>query len=280
MAYHEHSLINPRFEFGRNWQRFVSSLDEERVTEAERSLREMLGLETLAGKTMLDVGSGSGLFSLAAMRLGAQRVHSFDYDPQSVACTQALKRRYFPEVTNWTIDQGDVLNQDYLRSLGQWDIVYAWGVLHHTGDMWRALGDVDMLVKDNGILFISIYNDQGVRSKLWRRIKAFYNRGDWERRLVLGVFIPYFVLGHFIVDVLRGSHPLRSYADYRKRRGMARYTNWIDWLGGYPFEFAKPEDIFDFYHRRGYRLQRLVTCGGKAGCNEFVFRKDAPRPST
>src|SRR5215203_6429280 len=95
-SFEEDIAAGQRFEFGKNWQRFLSVLDDERIVEAERSLTEMLGGKTLTGKTFLDVGCGSGLFSLAAMRLGAERVHSFDYDPRSVACTQELKRRYFP----------------------------------------------------------------------------------------------------------------------------------------------------------------------------------------
>ncbi|HYY59119.1 MAG TPA: class I SAM-dependent methyltransferase, partial [Pyrinomonadaceae bacterium] len=127
-----------RFEFGRNWRRFLSTLDEERILEAERSLRLMLEAETLDGKSFLDIGSGSGLFSLAARRLGA-RVHSFDYDAESVACAQELKQRFFAGDADWTIERGSVLDSDYVKRLGQFDIVYSWGVLHHTGAMWRAL---------------------------------------------------------------------------------------------------------------------------------------------
>ena len=95
-----------RFKFGKNWLQFLSVVDDHRIDEAERSLRERLGVEGLAGKTFLDAGSGSGLFSLAAMRLGAERVYSFDYDPQSVACTQELRQRYNPGASNWIIHQG------------------------------------------------------------------------------------------------------------------------------------------------------------------------------
>src|SRR5216684_1208054 len=153
-----------RFAFGRNWQRFLRVLNDDRIGEAEKSLQAMLQVDDLRGKSFLDVGSGSGLFSLAAMRLGAARVHSFDYDPRSVACAQELKRRYFHEAGNWTIEQGSVLDQAYVTRLGEFDVVYSWGVLHHTGNMWQALENVVAPVASKGRLFIALYNDQGLRS--------------------------------------------------------------------------------------------------------------------
>src|SRR3954468_18473496 len=147
---HAHEIeAGERFGFGANWARFLLHLDEQRIEDAERSLQQMLGLPSRQGLPFLDPGSGSGLVSLAARRLGAT-VHSFDYDPQSVACTRALRQKFFAGDPRWVVESGSVLDADYLKALDRWDIVYSWGVLHHTGDQWRALANASALVADGG----------------------------------------------------------------------------------------------------------------------------------
>jgi len=259
-----------RFAFGENWQRFLSVLDEHRILKAEDSLRRMLDLPDLRGRTFLDIGCGSGLFSLAARRLGAH-VDCFDYDPQSVACAQELRLRYFPQDPDWRIEQGSVLDANYLAGLGCFDVVYSWGVLHHTGAMWQALENAAGRVAPAGKLCIAIYNDQGKISNRWRAIKHTYNRLPGGLRFL--VTIP--VLIHLywrrtLKDLLRG-HPFESWRNEGRERGMSPWRDLIDWVGGYPFEVAKPEAIVDFYLRRGFTLTRLTTCGGSLGCNEYVF---------
>lgn len=264
-----------RFAFGKNWQRFLSRLNEYRIHKAEESLRNMLGLETLAGKRYLDIGSGSGLFSLAARRLGAH-VHSFDYDPQSVACTRYLRDRFFPGDAHWIVESGSILDENYVRTLGTFDIVYSWGVLHHTGDMWRALQNATLPAASGSLLFIAIYNDQGPWSQRWLKIKRLYNRLPGALKfpyaaIVLGLY----EVRHMVPDLLRlqfGSY-VRKWTQYADSslRGMSKWHDMIDWIGGYPFEVAKPEDILTFMRTRGWQLERLRTCAGGWGCNEFVF---------
>lgn len=266
------SVAGPdRFAFGENWRRFLAVVDDHRINEAEKSLVEMLGRPRLDGLRFIDVGSGSGLFSLAAWRLGAT-VHSFDFDPASVACTLEMRRRFASDDRRWTVERGSALDADYLRSLGTADIVYSWGVLHHTGAMHRAMELVAGLVAPGGTLYISLYNDQGWQSRVWWFVKRAYNA--LPRALHFLVVAPVMLLlwGPAVVsDVIHG-HPFSSFRNYSSTRGMSVWHDLFDWVGGFPYEVARPENVVTFYQQRGFDLRRLEKKHG-LGCNEFVFRE-------
>lgn len=270
------STDEKRFEFGRNWRAFLTTVEEPHVALAEKSLGDLLRMESLRGSHFLDVGCGSGLFSLAAHRLGAQ-VLSFDFDVQSVATTRALKERFASGDSAWRIEQGSVLDGNYLAGLGQWDIVYSWGVLHHTGSLWQALDGLLQSVAQNGVLAIAIYNDEGLPSRLWRVVKRSYVSVPPLRPVLLAFSAAILWGPSLFLDFLKGG--LTGWlTNYRKQRAMSRWHDLVDWVGGYPFEVATPKQITAFCELRGYRLERLISTQ-RLGCNEFCFRKVSANPS-
>jgi len=262
-----------RFGFGENWSRFLTDVDEHRIRAAEASLGGMLGVERLDGMRFLDIGSGSGLSSLAARRLGAG-VRSFDFDPESVACTEELRRRFRAEDDGWRIEQGSVLDRAYMESLGHFDIVYSWGVLHHTGEMWVALEHAAARVAPSGRIFVAIYADQGWKSHAWWFVKLAYNR-------LPGFLRPAFValasaLSRILVIVkyTLKLQPLKGIAPMfrgRRERGMSARYDRVDWFGGFPYEFARLETLVAWLEARGFAIETTQPAGSH-GCHEIVAR--------
>lgn len=260
-----------RFAFGRNWKSFLTTLDEYRVDEARRRLCESLGRDQLRGLRVLDIGSGSGLSSLVMHQLGADVV-AFDYDADSVACTEELRRRYAPDATNWQIMQGSALDPAFMAGLGEFDLVHSWGVLHHTGAMWPAIDLAATCVTRQGTLLLALYNDQGLRSRIWHTIKRIYCTSTPGRWLVGASFYPLFAMYAISQDLRHLRMPGTHAREYVRKRGMSIFHDWRDWLGGYPFEVAKPQDVMSRLSANGFELQRQALTRG-LGCNEFVFKR-------
>ena len=261
-----------RYGFGRNWQRYLAETDsslDARLADARRYLAGLIPWPDLQGHSFLDVGSGSGLFSLAARALGAAPVVSLDYDADAVAATEQLRQRV--QATDWQVLQGDMLDAARLAALGTFDFVHCAGVAHHTGDMWRALANLDGLVAPNGILFVSIYNRMALMSPLWRRVKWLYNRLG---PLNVLIFYPYVALW-IVYWLLRLRNPVAAIRNYgRGDRGMSFFRDVDDWLGGYPYEYATCGELFAFFHDRGFDLVRL-DASTSWGLNNFVFVRRA-----
>lgn len=271
-TYEESYKEKNHFSFGRNWQDFLKTLDDTRIEEAKKSLIEFLGgEENIKGKSFVDVGCGSGLFSLAAFLLGASRVVSADVDEFSVACVTYLREKE-GNPHNWEIRKGSALDAGFLKSLGEFDIVYSWGVLHHTGDMYRALDNVRSLVDQNGVLYIALYNKfslsfRGGTSEFWLKVKKLYNNsGFFIKRVMDAIYATYSVFA--LLAAFR--NPFSYIKNYRSNRGMNWYRDIIDWIGGYPYEYASVEEIVNFFSERSIFLKKLNAVNG-LGCNEFLF---------
>lgn len=267
------------FAFGRNWQAFVDRyLNEERVAEAMKSLAAFCRGYGLKGRTFLDAGCGSGLFSLAALRLGASRVVSFDVDADSVRCCELLRTRE-GDPSNWRVTHGSILDERFVSSLGAFDCVYSWGVLHHTGDLWRGVRNAAGLVAPGGIMYLAIYNRaDGIAlypdgrfgpSAFWSRVKRLYSSAPLAaQKLTDAAVISFLVLAY----CLTLQNPVRKIRSHKELRGMSWRIDISDWLGGYPYEYASVAEVFAFVRGLGFSLENL-KCTNGLGNNEYLFAR-------
>jgi 2-polyprenyl-3-methyl-5-hydroxy-6-metoxy-1,4-benzoquinol methylase len=265
------------FRFGENWQRFLAEeLDPERERIAAESLKSLVGRD-LEGRSFLDIGCGSGLFSLSAHRAGARPIVSVDVDPQSVAATDSLRAAAGgPE--DWRVLHGSILDEQLVEQLEPAEIVYSWGVLHHTGDMWQAIRNATRLVAPGGLFCIAIYNKVSGRyldSNRWLRIKRTYNHAPRVGQVAMeAAYTAYWAVAEV---VRRKQTPWRAAREYKARRGMAVRTDLVDWLGGYPYEFATAEELVRFCEDGcGLSVRTVVEAPPRdLGNHELVFERPA-----
>jgi SAM-dependent methyltransferase len=252
------------FKFGENWASFSRNMDESRIEEAMQSLRKLFSENALAGKSFLDVGCGSGLFSIAAARLGAHPVLGLDADPVSVATSQRNAAQWLKDPSLISFRQLSILDADQMNKLDTFDIVYSWGVLHHTGDMKAALENAGQRVAPSGILMIAIY-DKHWSSLLWKSIKWLYNRvGRLGQTVLIWVFTPVIFIAKWMVTL---KNPLKM------QRGMEFMHNIVDWVGGYPYEYASIAEMITALEKIGFEMLGVLPSKVPTGCNEFVCRK-------
>lgn len=254
-----------RFGFGKNWKNFSEKLRPEDYFGARESLEKLV--PSLKDKTFLDVGCGCGLFSIAATALGAKKVLGIDVDPECIATSKKL----VDEVYKWDPKvRKDAIEFRAESILGEnagperYDIVYSWGVLHHTGDMYKAFDAIKNLVADRGILVLAIYN-RHFTSPVWKAIKYTYTKSpQFLRKILIFLFL---IVKFFGVLITSRQNPLK------RQRGMRYYTDVVDWVGGYPYEYASIDEVRDFFEARGFVLKNCIKTAGFTGCNEFVFEK-------
>ena len=271
-----------KFAFGWNWSSFLSTLNDERIEAAQESMQSLLGMSDLQNRRFLDAGSGSGLFSLSAYRLGAN-VTSFDVDHDSVGCTQELRKRFCADISKWVVLHGSLTDTEFLKNLGEFDIIYCWGVAHHTGHMWVSIDNLTARIGPGGWLVLAIYNDQLYISRAWSGVKQIYQRlPGWLRPVFVAAIGSFTFLKRLTITLLAGLLrlvtlrnplvPVTNWIRETQARGMHGWYDLVDWVGGWPFEVARPEEIFRFMRDRGFTLQEMTTSTGH-GCNEFVFMR-------
>ena len=257
---------NVAFDFGKNWREFSDkALDDCRFASAFASLEELMPAGRLKGATFLDIGCGSGIFAIAASIAGARKVIGIDVSKTSIETSISNMQKFAPQ-SDITFYHKSIFDAD-VAQMGRFDIVYSWGALHHTGDMRRAIDIACDLAGPGSLLVLAIYNKHW-SCGMWKRIKWFYNHvpGFIQQVMVWGF---YFVIATAKLVVTR-RNPFR-----RKRRGMSFYYDVVDWLGGYPYEYATKEEVTNYVKNKGFECIKFVAPAVPTGCNEFVFEKRA-----
>ncbi|MCK6417635.1 MAG: class I SAM-dependent methyltransferase [Alphaproteobacteria bacterium] len=266
--------VQTHFKFGENWADFAQHIGMEKIIRAQEALLSLLPESEWQNRSILDIGCGSGLHALAMLRLGAASVCCVDFDPQSVTTAKDLLQNYAPG-ENWHVQEGNILRTPELPK-APYDIVYSWGVLHHTGALWAALDHAALYVRPGGCLVIALYK-QTPLCRFWQIEKKFYKSAPrFVRRVCETVYMALYGLAYSAA----GGNFSAYLRNYHVKRGMNFITDVRDWLGGYPYESATPQDVNDFMTQRGFMLEKcfntqpMKACGlFGSGCAEYVFRK-------
>lgn len=268
-----------KFTFGKNWKEFTTKhLTQKQIEISKKSLTSFYKIKDLKGKSFLDIGCGSGMFSLAAINLHASKVTSIDIDPESVNCCRKFWKQ-LQKPNYWKIKRASILNRDYIKSLGKYDFVYAWGVLHHTGKMWQAIDNTCLTIKKNGLLYLAIYNKEDNiciykdgrfgTSYFWLKIKKIYKNSHFIARMFVDYILEFILIISYLI---RFKNPRIEIENHNNLRGMSWKTDIKDWMGGYPYEFAQTDEIFNYLYNKGFNLKHL-KCGNGLRNNEYLFIK-------
>jgi 2-polyprenyl-6-hydroxyphenyl methylase/3-demethylubiquinone-9 3-methyltransferase len=265
--------ISKRFQFGKNWMDYAEkNFSQERVDASKKHILDFIAGKDLHGLSFLDIGCGSGLHSMAALQAGARVIHGFDYDPDSVAATRYIRTKA-GDPANWTVGQGSVLDDSFMEGMPQYDLVYSWGVLHHTGEVWHAIRNAAGRVKPGGgVLYRALYSADiqidPPRNSGWMSNGSTFRRAGSPGAAWIFWYILRFNLRW---NILRIPAFLQDAYRYKKHRGMNILTDIRDWLGGWPMEFVYDADAVRYCEALGFRLERMVT--GEAN-TEFLFVKE------
>lgn len=253
------------FSFGQNWKNYASHMDDSAINLAREDIEEWLGKYLITNQRVLDIGSGSGIHSYIFSQKGAKELISFDYDPYSVETTKNFWVKAGKPKT-WQIMQGSVLDQDFLNQLGKFNIVYAWGVLHHTGQIWKAIENALSLVETKGYFFVSIYT-KGPLYPTHLALKQKYNQAsNWGKKYLEFKEI----FGHMKQRLKKRKNPFGW--NQTKERGMSVYYDIIDWLGGLPYEVASPTEMTEFCQKFGFEVKKMKELP-EGGCSQYLFKR-------
>lgn len=264
--------LENHFDFGKNWREYSQKINEDRLRIAELSLTKFFHKEGIKGKTFIDIGCGSGLFSIAALRQGCKNLLAIDIDPICVSITKNNIKKYWNE-PNWHCKVKSVFDLDK-NEIGEFDLVYSWGVLHHTGSMLEAIESASQLIDKEGKMLLGLYQ-KTILCPFWVLEKKIYHRSSSStQKMIRELFYKLFSF----LSLFQYRHINKIIHKHKQKRGMDYFCDLHDWLGGYPYESISPKSFNDFISTIGLKIQKQSICNEGfgltgSGVNEYLVYK-------
>lgn len=266
-------LVEEHFQFGKNWNNFSNSISKNNINNSLKSIQNLISKKDIENKSILDIGCGSGLSLLSFLKLGAKSVCGVDIDPMSVKTAKSVIEKYYNN-KNWSVEEKSIFDIN-LKTYPKFDLVYSWGVLHHTGDMWRSIDIASSLLKKNGVIFLALYQKTKL-CKFWELEKRFYvNSPKIIQKIIRTLFKTLYISGLIVSK----KNPKVFFQNYKEKRGMEWHYDIHDWLGGYPYESIKRRDLEIFLNKKGFVIENYFYKKNKlfgllgSHCDEFIARK-------
>ena len=265
-----------KFKFGENWLKFNKLINYKKILQATKSLKKYN--IKFKKKSFLDVGCGSGLFSLAASTMGCNKIYSIDVDNSSIKSTQIVRNNFKKKSLNWKVEKVSLIGDNFKKKCFNYDIIYCWGVAHHTGNMFKAFKNLSDVAKLNSYLIIAIYNDEGLKSKIWWLIKFIYNFVPQGLKKLYAFFIMSIIRKLYVIIRLLFTLKFNELYSFLKKktkrtRGMNKEIDIMDWVGGYPYEYIKFNDLKKYFIAKGFKVIKSHQCKGP-GNHEIVFKRE------
>jgi SAM-dependent methyltransferase len=263
------------FAFGKNWELYSRQINSSHIESSKKDLIGLIQLESLQGMSVLDIGSGSGVHSLSMMLLGCKDLVALDYDPDSVSTTnRVLSGKSFKG--DFQVIQADILKHIPGIDGRTFDLVYSWGVLHHTGDMMKGIDRSISYVKPGALIALALYR-KTLLCTFWRIEKFLYSKSP---KILQSLFQKTYEFVFGLGIKIKTGQSLRAYKlSYFQKRGMDFSRDVHDWLGGYPYESIDPRYLIQYMEQRGFTLlnshisKKQIGILG-SGCDEFLFKNN------
>lgn len=218
--------------------------------------------DEVKGKSVLDSGCGTGIFSIIFAKNGAGQVTGIDISPGSLGTAEGLKQKF--GLSNARFEQQDMLHLPYPDAC--FDIVWAWGTVHHTTDPLGAIDGLIRVLKPGGSILLAIYKKTKVTwiHEAIRKTLVRTPRRSWNALAKIMAFF-----GTPIVWTFKRRE--------KARQGETLSELILDWYFVPIRHYYKPDEIRTFLEGKGFKIENYLAHSGRFNSSSnFIFKARKP----